>query len=161
MSPLDLQSCPKNRTNNAFSFHGSTLAVLKYIPVLFLSKNPSDLASLFAVSQILSPVIASRAKAGILKWQLHCQSFHPCRNIHIPQQLFSSRPWSLAMGTQCVLCSVLHLRLTLQLHTESISTACVAVTALNPISAFPKEELFGSSTRSGTNCIFRILNFVS
>lgn len=132
MSPLDLQSCPKSRTNNACCrFHGSTLAVLKYVPVLCLSNNPRDLASLFAVSQIISSVIASRAKAGILKWQPHCKSFHPCRNTHVPWQLFSTRPWSLAMAPQHVLCSILHLRLTLQLHTGSISTACVAVTALN------------------------------
>lgn len=63
------------------------------------------------------------------------------------------------MGTLHVLCSLLHLRLTLQLHTGSISTACVAVTALNSIPAFSK-ELFGSTTKSGTNCIFLILNFV-
>lgn len=64
------------------------------------------------------------------------------------------------MGTQHELCSILHLTLTLQLHTESISTACVAVTALNSISAFSKEELFGSPTRNGTNWILLILNFV-
>lgn len=155
MSPLDLQSCMKNRISNiCFSFRGSTLPVLKYIPVLFLSKTPSDLAPLFAISQILSPdKIASRAKAGILKWQMHCKSFHPCRNTHIPQQLLSPRPWSFATGTQRVLCSILHLTLTLQLHADSISTACAAVTALNPISVLSK-ELFGSSTRSGTNCMF-------
>lgn len=64
------------------------------------------------------------------------------------------------MGTLHVLCSILHLRLTLQLHTGTISTAWVAATALSSISAFSKEEPFGSSTRSGTNCIFLILNFV-